>query len=60
MTPIEEVAAAARSADAAALDEIVVRGPSGTFAVVGVATAVVVAIWFAFYIFVYLPRGTLQ
>lgn len=42
------------------VDEIVNRGPSGTFAVAGVATAIVVAIYFAFYFFVYLPRGILQ
>jgi hypothetical protein len=42
------------------VDEIVSRGPSGTFAVAGVATAIVVAIYFAFYIFVYLPRGAVQ
>ena len=46
--------------DDAAVDEIVSRGPRGTFAVVGVAAAIVVAIFFAFYLFVYLPRGVLQ
>jgi hypothetical protein len=39
------------------VDEIVGRGPSGAFAVAGVATAIVVAIYFVFYFFVYLPRG---
>ena len=39
------------------VDEIVSRGPSGAFAVTGVATVIVVAIYFAFYFFVYLPRG---
>ena len=39
------------------VDEIASRGPSGAFAVAGVATAIVVAIYFAFYFFVYLPRG---
>ena len=39
------------------VDQIVGRGPSGAFAVAGVATAIVVAIYFAFYFFVYLPRG---
>ena len=39
------------------VEEIVIRGPSGAFAVAGVATAIVVAIYFAFYFFVYLPRG---
>jgi hypothetical protein len=44
----------------AAVEEIVRRGPSGAFAVAGVATAIVVAIYFAFYFFVYLPRGAVQ
>jgi len=44
----------------ARVDEIVARGPSGTFAVVGVATFIVVAIFFLFYFLVYLPRGTVQ
>jgi hypothetical protein len=42
------------------IDEIVKRGPSGAFAVAGIATAIVVAIYFAFYFFVYLPRGAVQ
>lgn len=42
------------------VDEIVARGPSGAFAVAGVATAIVVAIWFGFYFFIYLPRGAVQ
>jgi len=44
----------------AKIDEIVRRGPGGTFAVAGVATAIVVAIYFAFYVFIYLPRGAVQ
>ena len=47
-------------ADDAAVEEIVGRGPGGTFAVAGVATAIVVIIFFAFYFFVYLPRGAVQ
>ena len=50
--------------DAAAIDTrvdaIVQRGPSGAFAVAGVATAIVIAIYFAFYVFVFLPRGVMQ
>lgn len=42
------------------VDEIVARGPAGAFAVVGVATAVVIAIYFIFYFVVYLPRGVVQ
>ena len=47
-------------ADDAAVEEIVRQGPSGTFAVAGVATAIVVIIFFAFYLLVYLPRGAVQ
>jgi len=43
-----------------AVERIVARGPAGTFAVAGVATAIVVVIYFAFYFFVYLPRGAVQ
>ena len=44
----------------AAVDEIVRRGPSGAFAVAGVATAIVVLLYFAFYVVVYLPRGAVS
>ena len=44
----------------AAVDEIVRRGPSGAFAIAGIATAIVVVIWFAFYFLVFLPRGSVQ
>ncbi len=53
-TPIDEQGEQAR------IDEIVAQGPRGAFAVAGVATAIVVAIWFAFYFFAYLPRGAVQ
>jgi hypothetical protein len=39
---------------------VVAHGPAGAFAVAGVATAIVVAIYFAFYFFAYLPRGAVQ
>ena len=42
------------------VEEIVGRGPAGAFAVAGVATAIVVAIYFIFYVVVYLPRGAVQ
>ena len=49
-----------RGRDDREVDEIVGRGPSGAFAVAGIATLIVVAIYFAFYFFVYLPRGAVQ
>ena len=42
------------------IDEIVRRGPSGAFAVAGIAVAIVIAIYLAFYFFVFLPRGAVQ
>ena len=48
------------SSEQAKVDDIVRRGPAGTFAVAGVATAIVVAIYFAFYFLVYLPRGAVS
>jgi hypothetical protein len=43
--------------DDAAVDAIVAAGPQGAIVVAGIATAIVVALWFAFYLFVFLPRG---
>ncbi|MBC7684844.1 MAG: hypothetical protein H7176_06400 [Bdellovibrionales bacterium] len=42
------------------VDDIVAQGPSGAFAVAGVATFIVVAMFFIFYFVVYLPRGAVQ
>ena len=56
----DPTAAAAAQAEDAAVDAIVGRGPAGAFAVAGIATALVVAMYFAFYFFVYLPRGAVQ
>lgn len=44
----------------ARVDEIMRRGPTGAFALAGIATAIVVALYFGFYFFVYLPRGPVQ
>lgn len=52
-----------RSSDDAQSDEvenIVAQGPSGAFMIAGIATAVVVLSYFAFYFFIYLPRGAVQ
>jgi hypothetical protein len=40
-----------------AVDTIVRSGPGGAVAVAGIATAIVIALWFAFYLFVFLPRS---
>jgi hypothetical protein len=39
------------------LRKVVAVGPRGAVAVAGLAVAVLLAIWFAFYLFVFLPRG---
>ncbi len=39
------------------VDEIVARGPYGALALAGVATAIVFALWFAFYFLVFTPRA---
>lgn len=59
MTVSDESRSTDRVADAA-VDEIVSRGPSGAFAVAGIATVIVMALYFAFYFFAYLPRGVVQ
>jgi hypothetical protein len=44
----------------ARIDAIVSQGPGGAIALAGVATAVVIGLWFAFYFLVFLPRGVIQ
>ena len=53
------------SEDPAATDEptinaVVAAGPHGALTIAGIATTIVVALWLAFYLFVFLPRGALQ
>ncbi|MFM0595217.1 hypothetical protein [Paraburkholderia dilworthii] len=42
------------------VERVVAAGPHGAIAVAGVATLIVMAIWFAFYFFVFLPRGVVH
>ncbi|ACL63098.1 hypothetical protein [Methylobacterium nodulans] len=37
---------------------IIRAGPSGALTLAAIATAIVVTCWFAFYLFVFLPRGS--
>ncbi|WP_207001897.1 hypothetical protein [Trinickia mobilis] len=46
--------------EAERVDEIVRRGPRGAIAVAGIATAIVIGLWYAFYFLVFLPRGVIQ
>ena len=42
------------------VEHIVSSGPHGAIAVAGVATAIVIGMWYAFYFLVFLPRGVIQ
>jgi len=42
------------------IEAIVRTGPGGALLLAGVATAIVVALWFAFYLLVFLQRGGAQ
>lgn len=42
----------------AAVREIVRSGPRGAVTLAGIATLIVVAIWLAFYLLVFMPRAT--
>jgi hypothetical protein len=46
--------------DDVALERIYQRTPAGALAVAGIAMALVFALWFAFYLLVFLPRGFLH
>ena len=39
------------------VEAVVRRGPSGAVALAGIATLVVLALWFAFYLFVFAPQS---
>ena len=47
----------ASSSEDESVDAIVRSGPAGAIAVAGIATAIVIALWFAFYLMVFLPRS---
>lgn len=47
----------AHQGDDAQVEEIVSSGPHGAIAVAGIATAIVIGLWFAFYLLVFLPRS---
>ena len=50
---------AANEPETQAIEAIVRAGPGGALWVAGVATVVVLALWAAFYLMVFLPRGAL-
>jgi hypothetical protein len=57
---VSQDAPASTESEDARVDRIVRSGPLGAVIVAGVATAIVVALWFAFYFLVFLPRGPVQ
>jgi len=59
MNTSNEVRAPVEPGDDRQVEEIVRSGPSGALAVAGIATAIVIALWFAFYFLVFLPRGVI-
>jgi hypothetical protein len=42
------------------VERVVAAGPGGALVLAGITTACVVAMWLAFYLFVFLSRGALQ
>jgi len=60
MNPNNEARTSAADEEDERVDEIVRSGPDGAIAVAGIATAVVIALWFAFYFLVFLPRGIIH
>jgi hypothetical protein len=41
------------------VQKIVARGPRGAIALAGLTVAILLAIWLAFFVFVFLPRGAI-
>jgi hypothetical protein len=39
------------------VQKIVAGGPRGALALAGLTVAMLIAVWFAFFVFVFLPRG---
>ena len=54
--PITEDAEAAQQQQAE-VNKILRAGPTGAIALAGVATIIVMLIWFAFYLLVFMPRA---
>lgn len=54
---IQEAPEADLSGDQQKVEAVVARGPGGAFAVAGLAVAIVMAMWLAFYLLVYVARG---
>jgi len=55
--PATGLAAVRGDAVDAAVDDIVQSGARGAAVLAGIATAIVIGLWFAFYLLVFMPRG---
>jgi hypothetical protein len=42
------------------VERVVAAGPGGAIALAGLAVLIVMAIWFGFYFFAFLPRGIIH
>lgn len=49
----------AKDADETSVEQIVARGPRGAIALSVLSVAAMLAMWLAFYFWVFLPRGTI-
>jgi hypothetical protein len=56
-TAAEALMAADDEIDEAKLAQVLAEVPKGSAVVAGTAVVIVIAIWFAFYFFAFLPRG---
>lgn len=43
--------------DGEALERVLQSGPGGAFLLAGIATAIVLGLWLAFYLFVFIPHA---
>jgi hypothetical protein len=57
---VSQDSASSAETEDARTDELVRSVPLGAVVVAGVATAIVIGLWFAFYFMVFLPRGAIQ
>jgi hypothetical protein len=57
MSPRHSVRRTSRSRRRGRRAEIVAAGPRGAIALAGLTVAMLLAIWLAFFVFVFLPRG---
>ena len=57
---VSQDSASSAETEDARVDKIVRAGPLGAVVVAGIATAIVIGLWFAFYFMIFLPRGSIQ